>query len=431
MNPVKSVKEFLDNNNISGSILVALSGGADSVCLLSALLECGADVSAFHLNHCIRGEEADRDEEFCRSLCNRLGVPFSSERADIPAISAEKGMGIEEAARNIRYDELKKESIRINADYIATAHNADDNVETVIFNLVRGCSLDGLCGIPKIRGNIIRPLLNSTREEIEDYLCKKGLSYVTDSTNSDITYTRNRIRHSVLPVLRSINPAVSASVARMCESIRDDKAYFESSVAYNDTVLPAELPMSVLTRQISKRFNEKTGLTLKHDRIRDIALRVKARDCVTLDLPGKVCVYIAYGSYNFDKRAENSDYRAKISLGITEIPEINVKIFYGNENVYKLSTSVGLDCDKIVGALYARPRMAGDRITVFGVSKSVRKELINKKIPLYIRNTLPVICDEEGIVYVPYIGAHDRVFSNKGQTLGLLCSETETDNEEQ
>ena len=431
MNPVKSVKDFLNSNNISGSILVALSGGADSVCLLSALLECGADVSAFHLNHGIRGEEADRDEEFCRSLCNRLGVPFSSERADIPAISAEKGIGIEEAARNVRYDKLNREATRINADYIATAHNADDNVETVIFNLVRGCSPDGLCGIPKIRGNIIRPLLDSTREEIEEYLCKKGLSYVTDSTNSDIAYTRNKIRHSVLPVLRSINPALSASVARMCESIRDDKAYFESSVAYNDTVLPAKLPMSVLTRQIAKRFNDKTGLTLEHDRIRDIALRVKKNDCVTLDLPGKVCVYIAYGSYNFDKRAENNDYRVKISLGITEIPEINVKIFYGNENVYKLSTSVGLDCDKIVGALYARPRMAGDRITVFGVSKSVRKELINKKIPLYIRNNLPVICDEEGIVYVPYIGAHDRVFSNKGQTLGLLYSETETDNEEQ
>ncbi|MBO5403301.1 MAG: tRNA lysidine(34) synthetase TilS, partial [Clostridia bacterium] len=229
MNPVKSVKDFLNSNNISGIILVALSGGADSVCLLSALLECEAAVSAFHLNHGIRGEEADRDEEFCRSLCNRLGVPFSSERADIPAISAEKGIGIEEAARNVRYDKLNREATRINADYIATAHNADDNVETVIFNLVRGCSPDGLCGIPKIRGNIIRPLLDSTREEIEEYLCKKGLSFVTDSTNSDIAYTRNKIRHSVLPVLRSINPAISASVARMCESIRDDKAYFESS----------------------------------------------------------------------------------------------------------------------------------------------------------------------------------------------------------
>ncbi len=430
MNPIKSVKAFLDNNP-TGRILVALSGGADSVCLLSALLECGADVCAFHLNHCIRGEEADRDEEFCRTLCQSFNVPFSSVKANIPCISAERGTGIEETARSVRYQELEREACRVNADCIATAHNADDNVETVIFNLVRGCSPDGLCGIPRKRDNIIRPLLDSTREEIEAYLGEKKLSFVTDSTNSDTTYTRNKIRHSVMPILRSINPTVSASVAKTCDVLCNDKAYFEKAVTENENTLPADLPISLLTRQIAKRFSDKTGLSLEYVHINEIAERVKQRDCVTLDLPGKICVYIAYGDYTFAKRADNTDYRKEITLGITEIPEINQKIFYGNENVYKLSTSVSVDCDKIVGALYARPRMEGDRITVFGVSKSVRKELINKKIPLYVRNTIPVICDQEGIVYVPYIGAHDRVYSNKGQrTLGLLCSETETDNEE-
>lgn len=429
MNPVKSVRAFLKSHK-TNRILVALSGGADSVCLLHALKECGADICAFHLNHGIRGSEADRDEQFCKTLCESINVPFSSKKADIPALASFCGTGMEETARNVRYNELEKEAERVNADHIATAHNADDNVETVIFNLVRGCSSDGLSGIPRKRGKIIRPLLDSTREEIEQYLSENGLSFVTDSTNSDVNYTRNKIRHLVMPVLRTINPSVSATVAQTCGMIQDDKDYFDDILEKSGDTLPAVLPRAVLTRQIAKRFSEETSTNLEYVHINKIADYVKKRACVTLDLPGKICVYISYGNYTFSKRTEKAEYHKEISIGITEIPEIGTKVFYGNENVYNLSTSVRVDCDTIVGGLYARPREAGDRIRVYGVTKNVRKELINKKIPLCVRNTLPVICDDNGIVYVPYIGADDRVFSNSGRlTLGLLCSETETDNE--
>lgn len=429
MNPIKSVRSFL-NKHFTNRILVALSGGADSVCLLYALKECGVDICAFHLNHGIRGAEADRDEQFCRTLCESIGVPFSSKKADIPAVAYATGKGIEETARTIRYEELEKEANRVNADHIATAHNADDNTETVIFNLVRGCSPDGLSGIPRIRGKIVRPLLDSTREEIEQYLSENGIAFVTDSTNSDINYTRNKIRHLVMPVLRTINPSVSDVVAQTCELLRNDSSYFKAALEEEKNTLPAELPRSVLTRQIAKRFSEKNNASLEYVHINEIADFVQKRACVTLDLPARMCVYISYGDYTFAKRAEKAEYYKKISYGITEIPEIGAKVFYGNENVYNLSTSVSIDCDKIVGGLYARPREAGDRIRVYGVTKNVRKELINKKIPLCVRNTLPVICDDNGIVYVPYIGADDRVFSNSERfTLGLLCSETETDNE--
>jgi tRNA(Ile)-lysidine synthase len=430
MNPINSVSEFL-NCIEKGRILVALSGGGDSVCLLSVLKELGADICAFHLNHGIRGEEADRDQAFCRELCNDLGIRFYTKNADIPAVSKECGKGIEETARAVRYQLLNEIADATESRYIATAHNGDDNAETVIFNLVRGCSSDGLCGIPAVRGRIIRPLLNSTRAEIDAYLEERQIQYVTDSTNSDESYTRNKIRHSVMPVLRSINPSVVTAVSRLCESVRNDKNYFEDRLLECGSALPADLPLSLLTRQISKRYEAKTGLSLDFAHINKIAESVKNRVCTTLDLPGKVCVYVYYGDYSFEKRTVCSEYCVPVQRGITEIPQKNTKIFYGNENVYKLATSVTVDCGKIVGSLYARPRMEGDRIKVFGVSKSVRKEFINKKIPLCVRNDIPIICDDEGIVYVPYIGADDRVFSNSGRhILGLLCSETEKHNEE-
>ncbi|MBR6506350.1 MAG: tRNA lysidine(34) synthetase TilS [Clostridia bacterium] len=421
MNPINSVSEFLKGIE-KGRILVALSGGGDSVCLLSVLKELGTDICAFHLNHCIRGAEADRDEAFCRDLCGKLDVPFYTEKADIPALSKECGKGLEETARVVRYQLLEEIADTAKCRYIATAHNGDDNAETVIFNLVRGCSPDGLGGIPAVRGRIIRPLLNASRAEIDEYLGARQILYVTDSTNFDESYTRNKIRHSVMPVLRSINPSVVTSVSRLCESVKNDKSYFEDALSDRRNELPADLPISLLTRQISKRYEAKTGLSLDFAHINKIAGSVKNRVCTTLDLPGKVCVYIYYGDYSFEKRTVCSEYCVPVQQGITEIPQKSTKIFYGNENVYKLATSVTVDCGKIVGSLYARPRMEGDRIKVFGVSKSVRKEFINKKIPLCVRNDIPVICDDEGIVYVPYIGADDRVFSNSGRhILGLLC----------
>ncbi len=431
MNPNNSLSKALHLIK-DKKVLVALSGGADSVCLLYILREHGINTAAFHLNHLIRGEEADRDQLFCKELCKKSNVPFYTACADIPKLSAAQGTGIEETARNVRYHMLEKTASDIGADYIATAHNADDNIETVLFNIVRGCSVDGLCGIPFVRGNIIRPLLYSSRKEIEEYLSKKGAAFVIDSTNLCQNYTRNKIRHSVIPILKSINPALENAVANLCESAGRDKEYFKFALAKNDGVLPSRLPIAVLTRQIYRSYKKMTGKTLEYIHINEIAKRVKTGECTVLDMPGNICANIYNGSYTFTEKTVVGEYRTEIGEGLTKIPQTGTKVFYGNENVYKLATSVTVNCDKIIGGLYARQRKEGDRIKVFGVSKNVRKELINKKIPLYIRNLLPVICDSEGIVYVPYIGADDRVFSNTGQyILGLLSVETEKVNEEE
>ena len=182
------------------NVLVALSGGADSTALLLSLRELGYPVRAFHLNHCLRGAESDRDEAFCRRLCEKLGVELTVERVDIAAAAGDSA--VEETARRIRYARLEHAA---HGAQIAVAHNADDNLETVLFHLVRGSGAKGVSGIPPVRGAVIRPLLFAERREIEAFLRENGQDYVTDSSNLSDDYTRNRLRHSVLPVLRGIN----------------------------------------------------------------------------------------------------------------------------------------------------------------------------------------------------------------------------------
>ncbi len=203
-------------------VLVALSGGADSVALLRALLALGYPVCAFHLNHCLRGAESGRDEAFCRALCEKLHVPLTVERIDVGAKARAAGEGVEAMARRIRYERLAAAAQGIK---IATAHTADDNLETMLFHLTRGTGPKGLAGIPPVRGNIIRPLIGVERAQVEAYLAELYQDYVTDSTNADEVYTRNRIRHEVVPVLRRINPAVCGAAARLGGLLRQDEAY--------------------------------------------------------------------------------------------------------------------------------------------------------------------------------------------------------------
>ena len=189
------------------NVLVALSGGADSAALLLSLRELGYPVRAFHLNHCLRGAESDRDEAFCRRLCEKLGVELTVERVDIAAAAGDSA--VEETARRIRYARLEHAAHGVK---IAVAHNADDNLETMLFHLVRGTGAKGLTGIPPVRGRIIRPLIEVERREIEAFLRERGQDFVTDSTNADTAYTRNRLRQEVVPVLRELNPqAVQAA----------------------------------------------------------------------------------------------------------------------------------------------------------------------------------------------------------------------------
>ena len=221
---LKKVLSFIRQHNMlsEGDIAVCgLSGGADSVSLLLSLYELrdelGISVEALHVNHCLRGEESDRDQEFCRDLCKRLGIPFTAVSCDVMGYAKEHSLSCEEAARELRYDIFAKHTID---KKLATAHNADDNLETVILNLVRGSGLKGISGITPARDNIIRPLLAVSRAEIEEFLKKHDQDYVTDSTNLSDDYTRNRIRHNIIPVMKSLNTSMIETSVRSISTLR-------------------------------------------------------------------------------------------------------------------------------------------------------------------------------------------------------------------
>ena len=217
-----------------GVLLCAVSGGRDSVCLLHYLAaiapQRGFTVAAGHLNHQMR-PEARRDEDFVRELCRTLGVAFYTEAAPVYETAARWGLGVEETGRRLRYEFLFRTADAIGADRIATAHHAQDQAETVLLNLLRGTGPEGLGGIPPVRGRIVRPLLQTSRAEIEDYLQENGLSHVEDSTNEDTHYARNRLRRELWPRLETINPALTKAIGRTAEILRRENGYLDTLAA--------------------------------------------------------------------------------------------------------------------------------------------------------------------------------------------------------
>ncbi len=213
-------KDLLDSGD---KVLVGLSGGADSVCLLFMLFsmkeEFDLTISALHVNHGIRGAEADRDEAFCRTLCEKLNIPFYAVRADIPAMAEKEGIGLEEAGRKFRYEAFERKADELGCNRIAVAHHMNDRAETVLFQMIRGSKLNGLAGIREKNGRIVRPLLCVTREEIESSLKEEGLDFVTDSTNADTDYTRNYLRNEILPALESLRPQAARHIAETADYV--------------------------------------------------------------------------------------------------------------------------------------------------------------------------------------------------------------------
>lgn len=214
-------------------VIVGFSGGADSVSLLHYLWqhrqELNCTVEAAHLNHCLRGEESDRDEEFVRNFCEERNIPLTVRRLDIASLARKKGLSEETCGREMRYlffwemyDPEEAEHIRI-----ATAHTLSDDLETVLFRMARGTGLDGLCGIPAVRGNIVRPLLRCTREMVEEYCAAENLSFVTDSTNGDRNYARNRIRLEAVPALKAVNEAAEENFLRQKEILSEERDFLE------------------------------------------------------------------------------------------------------------------------------------------------------------------------------------------------------------
>ena len=393
-----------------GSVVtVALSGGADSVALLYALNRLkdrlGITVKAAHLNHLIRGDEAFRDEEFVKNLCSSLDIPLICEEIDVPKLAKKQNLSLETAAREIRYEFLNRVC---EGGLIATAHTASDNLETLLLNLARGSAIGGLCGIPIKRDNIIRPIISVTREEIEKYCCVNNLSFVTDSTNLSDDYTRNKLRHNIVPVLRELNPKIektvlktSRSVTEISNMIKDEaENYIKKNLSDNKLALSnfnklnPEIAKRVIT-QFVKICDSSISLEACHiESIYDICLKggktgiPKNRYCQNKN----GCLMVGSNDENLKKT------------------EFFVEIIKKTENVNNLLLNNALDCDKIVGKLVLRTRISGDSIRLAnrGCTKTLRKLYNECKIPVDIRDTLPVIADDLGVVWIHTIGVAKR-----------------------
>lgn len=444
------------------NVLVAFSGGADSVALLLMLHELQEKLNiklfAAHLNHGIRGAEADRDERFCAELCEKNGIPIDVGHVSVPSEAARTGEGLEECARRLRYAFLNECAEKLGCTKIATAHHADDNIETVLLHLIRGTGPSGLVGISPKRGNLIRPLLRFRKRELTDYLDAIGQSYVVDSTNSDTTMTRNKIRHKLLDTVYEINPKADTAFSGMSSLIEEDNKYLISlaeAVDKNATLRELSgLALPVLSRFLQIRYaqyvNEKNGTSdvtkcrpaqLSHVNISPITEFIKTgTGNADFTLPGKVTVHVSARGVEFSctEKTAPEYYEIPLKLGENNISQCGYKILITNDknvadewqNIYKLSIPVSVKsgtilCEEKTG-LYVRAKKTGDEYVYGGHTRSVRRRLIDLKIPAYERSRIPCICDSEGIIFVPYLRAADRVKPEKGQNmLYLICADTE------
>lgn len=408
-----------------GRILCAVSGGADSMYLLFRLRELGYDAAAAHFNHGIRGKAADRDEAFVRDICKEHGIPFLSEKGDATAYARENGLGLEDAARRLRYAFLDRAADALGAAVIATAHTADDNAETVLMHLVRGAGLRGLCGIPPVRGRIVRPILDDTHDDALSYLSKHGLPNVEDETNACDDMTRNRLRHSVMPALKQENPALTEAICRMTALLREDEAYLsgladrfirEKSV---DESLPAgelaALPRPVALRVV--RGMAGGGITAQQaEAVLHIAANGGYAD-VTGTRIGTSGGRIFFGVSEADTLPDRT-----LSVGqFTALPEKKLlvkaeRIPAAPQDVYTSFNTFFLKCANIDGDLIVGARRPGDTIRPAGrhITKSVRRLLAESGVPAWQRGAIPVIRDGRGVLGIYGVAVDERVCAQPG-----------------
>lgn len=400
------------------TVLCGLSGGADSVCLtvcLNMLSEMlGISVEAIHINHCIRGQESDRDEVFCRELCERLSIPFTAVSCNVPDFAEKNSLSLEEAARKLRYECFQERS---HGKIVATAHNADDNLETAILNLARGTGISGISGIPPVRDNIVRPLLTVTRAEIEDFLSKNGFSFVTDSTNLSDDYTRNKIRHRIVPLLHDINPAVTSSFIHSSDTLHDENNFIELEtekalklVKSGNTLTGLKALPSLLRRRCIRDLLSENNLSYNHDLL--LRAEALAQNGGKLNISNDIFLVSEGNVLELKKitHAEHELLSAELIIG-------DNCLFKGKILRAELVTipqedgeAVLLDCDKLEGKLILRNRRFGDKIKLAGrgFTSSVKK-LINEKIPQELRHELHFIEDEKGTVFAESLGIAQRI----------------------
>ncbi|MBQ6065237.1 MAG: tRNA lysidine(34) synthetase TilS [Clostridia bacterium] len=428
------------------TVAAGVSGGADSMCMLVLLKECaeelGIIVTAVHVNHGLRGAEADADESFVRDFCEKEGIPFIARRVNVPALVKQTGDSAELCARNARYEVFAS----LGFDKIATAHTGTDSVETLLMNLSRGAGLRGLCGIPPVRGNIVRPLIGFTRAETERFCRERGIAFVTDSTNLTNDCTRNRFRHTVMNDLAALNPAFERNAMRCMELLRRDEAYLDEAAEKRFRALydpeTRSLPVEGLpaegeclrNRVLARYLDTVCGADYEYRHVERLGREAATRCSVTLPSGGSA---VSDG----DRIAYREPPRGRISPGpLTVRKDREEPVTFGRFQLVfsvadlsytKKGNEICVDYDKTDETLTVRARQPGDRILLpRRCAKTLKKYFNEIKLPERQRDEQPVICDSRGIAAVAGLTA-DETRLPDNHTKKILIIRTECDNNDE
>lgn len=412
----------LANMPAEAPIAVALSGGADSVALLS-LLRGKRGLCAVHVHHGIRGAEADRDAAFCEALAKKFDIPFHLLKTDVPAMARQTGESLETAARTARYAAITAWMREQGIFLLATAHHADDQLETMLQHLLRGSGTRGLCGIPACRALeeglfVVRPLLSVPKAELLRYLKEQDLAFVTDSTNEEICCQRNFLRLRVLPLLAELQPNAPLLAARCAEALAGDEAYLDGLavefLAKEGTEPRVEallaLPHPILVRVMRHLLPEPPSaqhLAAICDLMRS------SRPHASLSLPPHTVLRKSNGKLRIEqkqKKQSNNDILL-LCQDETQIKEAAALVILGgvgkttNDALkahYKYATKLSLRKDAVKGEIRLCRRMAGDVILSGGMHKSVRRLACLKHLPPEARARMPLLFDDDGILAIPF-----------------------------
>ena len=398
---IKKVSQFIEEKNLLGfgdKVLVALSGGADSVALLRVLLRLGYACEAAHCNFHLRGEESVRDERFVRALAERLGVPLHVIHFDTNAYAVSHNVSVEMAARELRYDWFAKLRQECGAKVVAVAHHRDDSVETFLLNLVRGTGINGLQGIRPVNGDVVRPLLCVSRAEILDYLSSLGQDYVTDSTNLPDEFVRNKLRLNVIPMLETINLSVSDTIAETARRLSDvAQVYQEAIQAAKQRVMP-----DGETIDIPALCREPGAQNLLFELLYPLGFNAAQVNDVFRALHGESgrMFYSREWVLLIDRnrliRRPSGEVEPQPELCLERM-EVNppFSVPHNNKEAY-------VDAEKVQGELTLRKWQSGDKFIPFGMKgfKSVRNYLRDKKFSRFEKERQWVVCDGDRIVWL-------------------------------
>ena len=417
-------------------VLCAVSGGVDSMYLLHRMTELAAQrgftVGCAHFNHGLRGAESDRDEAFVRTQCAHLGVPFYAGRGDVASV---RGMGTEGAARQLRYAFLTDCAAAHGYDWIATAHTADDNAETLLLNLARGCGLRGLTGIPPQRGKLLRPMLDTTRAEAEAYLAAHGIAHVDDSTNASDAYARNRIRHHAVPALESVNAAFVQHAADTAALLREDERFLGGLAAeFLAGQTPAEgIPTAellALPRPVRVRvLQQAAGRELSRRHLLALEQLCGGEGLGYADMPGlrgtRELGRLLFGA---QRRPPLGPY-ALIPGQTTEIPELGVRFTVGMpepfREIHSAFTTFVFKSAIIHDKLSVTPRRPGDRIRLAGrgCTKRVSDLLAERGLTQDARERVPIIRAADVPVAIAGFGVAEQWAAVPDQTMVCIRME--------